>query len=354
MDPLIVLSAVDQVAAHLREEILRGGFGDALPGVNPLSTRLGVNRKTVDAALRLLEKEGLLVSQGSGRKRKIVMPKNVKAPALRVAILTHDVMDRGSNLHQQLWYRLEEVGHRPFHPQQTLSEIGSDLKNVASMVRRSGADAWVIGAGSKQLLHWFAAQETPAFALFGRRGEVPIAGAGPDKSDAFAEATRRLIELGHRRISFIGRSLLRSPKPGRSIRAYLDELESAGIRTGPFNLPSWEESADGFEEILSSLSKTTPPTALFLDEAFLYNAALHHLAAKGLRVPDDVSLICTDAEASYGWCRPSVAHVEWDFEPVIRRIVRWTGNVARGIEDRRQSFTEARFVEGGTIGPAPN
>ena len=71
MDPLIVLSAVDQVAAHLREEILRGGFGDALPGVNPLSTRLVVNRKTVDAALRLLEKEGLLVSQGSGRKREL-------------------------------------------------------------------------------------------------------------------------------------------------------------------------------------------------------------------------------------------------------------------------------------------
>jgi hypothetical protein len=34
-------------------------------------------------------------------------------------------------------------------------------------------------------------------------------------------------------------------------------------------------------------------------------------------------------------------------------MTRWADHVARGRDDRRQSFTKAEFVEGGTIGPVP-
>jgi hypothetical protein len=37
---------------------------------------------------------------------------------------------------------------------------------------------------------------------------------------------------------------------------------------------------------------------------------------------------------------------------MVNRIVKWAENVARGRDDRRQSFTKAGFIEGGTIGPA--
>jgi DNA-binding GntR family transcriptional regulator len=76
MDPLTVLSAVEQVAGHLRSEVLRGGLSGTLPGVTPLAEELGVNRKTVAAALRMLEDEGLLVNQGRGRQRRIALPEN--------------------------------------------------------------------------------------------------------------------------------------------------------------------------------------------------------------------------------------------------------------------------------------
>jgi len=41
-----------------------------------------------------------------------------------------------------------------------------------------------------------------------------------------------------------------------------------------------------------------------------------------------------------------------DLRLVLRRVVRWAGNVARGKADGRQSFTKAEFVDGGTVGPA--
>ncbi len=54
----------------------------------------------------------------------------------------------------------------------------------------------------------------------------------------------------------------------------------------------------------------------------------------------------------FEWCRPSVAHIRWDSQPVVRRIVRWAANVSCGKKDIRQLHTKAEFVPGGTIGPA--
>ena len=45
-------------------------------------------------------------------------------------------------------------------------------------------------------------------------------------------------------------------------------------------------------------------------------------------------------DPGFAWYDPKVAHI------------RWGNNVARGRDDRCQGQTKARFVEGGTIGPA--
>ena len=81
MQPLTVLTAAEQVAEHLRRELLRGGWSGTMPGVNPLASELGVNHKTVEAALRMLEHEGLLVNHGRGAQRRIVRPKDQASPA---------------------------------------------------------------------------------------------------------------------------------------------------------------------------------------------------------------------------------------------------------------------------------
>jgi DNA-binding LacI/PurR family transcriptional regulator len=61
------------------------------------------------------------------------------------------------------------------------------------------------------VLEWFAAQPEPSFAIFGRRGGLPIAATGPEKATATMAATRELIRLGHRRIVFMVRPRRRLP-----------------------------------------------------------------------------------------------------------------------------------------------
>jgi DNA-binding LacI/PurR family transcriptional regulator len=353
MPEMTILSPSEQVAEHLRGELLSRRWKGTMPGVPALAAELGVDHKAVASGMRLLEQEGLLISQGLGRPRRIERPKNHAPPEVRVALLVFNSTGRAGELISELLHLLEQAGHVPFFADKSLQDLGMDARRVARFVRRTEADAWVVVSGSKEVLEWFAKQDTPAFALVGNRAGLPLAGVGPDKTPALGKATRRLIALGHHRISVLCRHQLRLPEPAETLRGFLDEIEAAGITAGPFHLPNWEESGDGFERVLDSLFKITPPTALILDEPYLYYAAYHYLAGRGLRVPQDVSLVCTDGDWGFLWCKPSVAHMRWEHRPVVLRVVRWVNNVARGKDDLRQSLTKAEFVEGGTVGPAP-
>lgn len=51
-------SVTDQVAAVLLDGIRQGRWGDAMPGRLALARELGVNHKTVETALKGLEKAG--------------------------------------------------------------------------------------------------------------------------------------------------------------------------------------------------------------------------------------------------------------------------------------------------------
>ena len=65
------------------------------------------------------------------------------------------------------------------------------------------------------------------------------------------------------------------------------------------------------------------------------------------------SLICVDDDPHFSECRPSVSHIRWSRRAVANRIVSWVSNISQGKEDTRQTTIKAKFVEGGTVGPAP-
>ncbi len=350
-----ILTAAEQVADHLRTELCHGAWGGRMPGGSRLAAELGVGRNTVEAALQLLELEGLLVAQGAGHRRRIVLPEGMAARRLRLAILGFDpvAVAMAEGFMVDLLHRLGEAGHDVFFTDKCLLELRMEVGRVERLVQQTGADAWLVTAGSREVLEWFAAQPVPALALFGRRRGLPLAAVGPDHVSAFVAVARRLIALGHRRIVVLTRRNRALSVPGAPERALLAEMTAHGIATGPFNLPDWEDTCAGFHACLSNLFQHTPPTALILDEVSFCVAALQFLGRRGLRVPEDVSLVCTDAAPAFAMCEPTIAHIRWDSRPLVRRIVRWAANVSQGKQDLHQTLTKAEFFEGGTIGPAP-
>ena len=228
-----------------------------------------------------------------------------------------------------------------------------NLGRVKRLMAREEADAWIIFAGTREILSWFAGQAVPVFALGGRRRDVGIAGAGPDKRIGQKDLVDRLIALGHRRIVILAREERRKPAPGLFEKTFLERLESHGIRTGAYNLPDWEDGPDGLFKCLDRCFKFTPPTALYSDEVHVFLAAQQYLAQRGILAPRDVSLICGDPGPAFDWMRPSVAHIKWDSRVLIRHILRWAGAVILGKDRRRQYDIKSTFVDGDTIGPVP-
>lgn len=346
---LKILSPAEQVAGHLRLEIRQGAWHGEMPGAPRLARDLGVDPKTVLAALDLLENEGLLVAQGVGRRRRIEQTGELAVRPLRIGILLSEQTDRRVDYLGEVQHGLVEAGHHAFFAGRAQLDLGSGVSRLIRLVKAEKADAWVVVSGSREVLEWFCGQDSPSFALFGRFGGLPIAAVLPEKIPAYEAVVDRLVALGHRRISLLARRSRRLPAPGRTERAFLRRLEFHGLPTGPFNLPEWDDDMDGFEVLLENLFGVTPPTALIIQEAFLFSAAHHFLTRRGRRVPEDVSMVCSDDDSSFAWWHPPVSRILWNSTPVVRRVVKWAANVGRGKVDKRQTFTKAEFIEGGMI-----
>ena len=350
MAKLPVSTITAQVVEHLRGKILQGHWQGYRPGRARLADEMGVSNMTVVRAVALLEKEGLVVSQGNGRRRRIVLPESdLKSRPLRIAVLRFEPGDTKLYFVVDFVHQLREAGHQVHYADKTLNGLKMDVKRVAKLVERTPADAWIVISASNGILEWFASQPIPCFGLFGKISELPIAGSGPSKQHAYAAVARRLVDLGHRRIVLLARWMGEMP----SMELFCEELMSLGVPLSEYNRPKFSDTPEALQRLLRSLFATTPPTAIVTANFELFLAVQQFVAKRKLGVPEDVSLVCGDPDPNIGWCRPTVAHIGWDSRPWVRRIVRWADNIARNKRDTRKAITQAEFIDGGTVGPAP-
>lgn len=352
MESLRIRTAYEQLADYLKEGIRAGRWTGQMPGEGWIMTHLQVGRDTVRAAISLLEQEGVLVSDGQGKRRRISMPKAPKPRRrIRVRIFLYENQDCGNIVVSSIMAGLLEAGMDSDYATLPLKNLGMQVERVARYVKKNPADAWILCAASREVLEWFAAQALPVLAMYGSHNGLPIAAAYPIMIPGQTAAVRRLIELGHKRIVMLAREERRKPQLSRPEQAFIDELEAAGIATGDYNLPDWEESREGLGRLLFELFRFSPPTALIFQEAQLFAAVRYHLSDRGIIAPRDVSLLVADDDPSFVWCDPSPSRLHWDYHPAVRHVLRWAKNVAAGKEDLRKCGTESKFIEGGTIGP---
>ena len=350
MKPFSPLSAVDQLVVHLRDAITRGELGGAMPGIRRLASTLGVSSKTVTAALERLAREGFLDPQGHGRRTRIALPEGIARPAFRVTLLLYERADVQVDYVVEIQRRLKEEGHDVNVADKSLMDLGMKVSRIARMVEQTETDAWVVFSAPQEVLEWFVNHSLPAFALFGRFRNLPLAATGLNKVPAFRAAIRRLAELGHRRIVLLQPKHNREPTPALLVRESLEEMETNGIKPGSYNIPDWEQSPSGLRNCLDSLFALTAPTAIIFDRPNELIGAQIHLAQKGIFAPRDISLICDD-DPAFEWCKPSISCIRWQSRRWVSRIINWVDNVANGKNDLRQSFTKAKFIERGSIGP---
>lgn len=134
------------------------------------------------------------------------------------------------------------------------------------------------------------------------------------------QATRHLLDLGHRRIAFVGGS--EYSVPGRErLHGYREALETAGLapdpalmRHGPFDAETGAEIAEYL------LDMDEPPTAVFAASDSIAMGVIRVAKHRGLRIPQDLSVIGFDDTYGAMWTEPALT--------TVRQPLRQMGRVA--------------------------
>ena len=108
-------------------------------------------------------------------------------------------------------------------------------------------------------------------------------------------AVEHLLGLGHRRIGFV------SWRPGglsnrkERLAGYLETLAAAGLAPDPSLVRFAEDGwSDGVDQTIALLAQPDPPSAIVSASSMLNLQVLAAVKRRGLRVPDDVSVVGYD------------------------------------------------------------
>jgi LacI family transcriptional regulator len=179
---------------------------------------------------------------------------------------------------------------------------GENEQDVLRVLLRQRPDGLVVATlrtpPSDHLLRQVAARGLPV-ALIGRDLEH----AGVDSISANyrrggATITGHLLELGHRRIAFLGAQLSEADRVGR-LRGYLDALQRARIQVRPSWVigdaeqpsgPRYPTHLTGYQGAQRLLQLSARPTAIVARNDVTAVGAVQALKDAGLRVPNDISV----------------------------------------------------------------
>lgn len=130
-----------------------------------------------------------------------------------------------------------------------------------------------------------------------------------DNCEGARQATRHLLDLGHRRIAFIGGDP-QHPDAIERQEGYRAALSSAGLAVDPALMLNGNFSEhSGLQAVARLLDSGTSFSAIFTaNDQMAYGAmlALHH---RGLRVPQDISLVGFDDVAGSTYVVPPLTTV---------------------------------------------
>lgn len=167
------------------------------------------------------------------------------------------------------------------------------------------------------------------------------------------EATRHLLDLGHRRIG-----VLYGPMKDLSSRACLDgfraAMDAAGaqfdqqlLRSGLFTFEQGRDLA------LDLLRRPEPPTAIICGDDLQALGVYEAARIAGLRIPDDLSVVGFDDVEQAAWCGPPLTTVRQPFAEMGVTAAKFAVALATGETPRRTRVELATtlVVRGSTAPP---
>jgi len=170
-----------------------------------------------------------------------------------------------------------------------------EMDYLQMLIQRQVDGVLLVPAGnSVEPLRLLRAQGVPVVVLDRRVNSRRVDQVRTDSVAGAYTLVRHLVELGHRRIAILTGRRIISTSVDR-VAGYQKALAEVGVdvdqslvRYGGYGL------AGGYRMAHEVLAASPQPTALFAANNFIAFGALQALHEAGLRVPEDISLVCFD------------------------------------------------------------
>lgn len=181
-----------------------------------------------------------------------------------------------------------------------------------------------------------------------------ISSVSIDNFNAGRAAMDMLIEQGHRRVALLGYFAGKENSTGRRLFGAMESLAEHGI---PYDDALYEECdftlPSGYEGMRRVLQRRPDLTAVFAISDVIAIGAMKALHDKGLRVPEDVSVVGFDGTEQAAYTIPALTTVAQPAEEIAEEAVRSLMASSAG-EKGRHVLLPAQIVEGGSVAKAGN
>lgn len=321
-------SLVAQTANTLRDGIKTGVWRNHLPGERVLCDRLQISRPTLRTALEALRKQGLIrVTQGKHRQIVPAGGKPAKLSNRVVGVVSmqppHLLPDLSLFYLDQLRQHLQEVDYHLkifSHPRLGTNRPHHILRDFE---REPGIACWILLSTTKPVHEWFHKSGLPAFVVGSSFQDASLPSLDIDNEAICRHAVGVLLNHGHRNLAMLTRSLGTTAGDLASEEGFLDGINKTGIPDAQGVVVHHDTSKENICRKLDSLlGSATPPTGLLVCMVEHALAVLTYLSSKGVRIPQDISLISRDSDLHLSYVSPKVASYSFSHQAYADRLCR--------------------------------
>lgn len=321
---------------------------------------LQISRVTLRAALAQLQREGFVRSR-RGHPREIVPDAARSRPAAKSALVVLlspvplEAMQRFAlywidDLRERLsetGYHLDVQDRRACHTAQPEAALAA----LAGQLRPAG---WVLYQSTIPVQRWFSAQALPCVITGSRHPGVLLPSVDLDYRAVCRHAAGLLLARGHRHIAFLNLdSGLAGDKDSEA--GFLEATRAAQKPAIDAIIANHDGTLDGLCRRLDSLlHRTPPPTGLLVANPHHVLTVLGHLSHRGVRVPQQLSLISRDDDSFLPHVLPPVARYSARPAGMALKVSRLVLEMVRGGPIRGRDFRLLpQFIPGDSLSTPP-
>ncbi len=352
-------SLVHETAATLKQWIAGGLLQDVLPGELELKERLRVGRDTLRLALQVLVKEGWLEPSAQGRQRRVHAQKLSKlkseAAGLPVTFLSPYAGEQGQTMleMEDTQKRLTEMGRDLQYVSPEIYHLKEPAHQLENLVQTHPSSAWILYASSSPIQKWFADRGLPAIVNGWPYPEVNLSYVTKDWEPAGFHAGLQFLRHGHKHIGMF--EFVERGAGAMLIEHGLRRALATAGNEAKLMIFKDERTPESIARAYEAAFKLKErPTAMVLTSSNHLLTSLSWLVSKGIRVPDEVSLVVLPNDPWYSELYPPVCHYRPNTKAFSHGMAeRVMELIEFGRVLRKPLAVPVEYVPGATIGPAP-